>query len=92
MCVMQAVHTVALPNDAVNTFLPPSIALLSRVGTPLLSPLVVVLFFLLHLHSPHISMQVMARAENTVFLRVEVKETNLEIFSVYAFTAKKIAG
>ena len=32
-------------------------------------------------------MQVMARAENTVFLRVEVKETNLEIFSVYAFAA-----
>ena len=49
-------------------------------------------FYLLHLHSPHISMQVMARAENTVFLRVEVKETNLEIFSVYAFTAKKISG
>ena len=37
-------------------------------------------------------MQVMARAENTVFLRVEVKDTNLEIFSVYAFTAKKISG
>ena len=49
-------------------------------------------FYLLHLHSPHISMQVMARAENTVFLRVEVKETNLEIFSVYAFTAKRISG
>ena len=37
-------------------------------------------------------MQVMARAGNTVFLRVEVKEANLEIFSVYAFTAKKISG
>ena len=34
-------------------------------------------------------MQVMARAENTVFLRVEEKESNLEIFSVYAFPAKK---
>ena len=49
-------------------------------------------FFLLHLHSPHISMQVMARAENTVFLRVEEKESNLEIFSVYAFPAKKVSG
>ena len=37
---------------------------------------------LLHLHPPYISMQVMARAENTVFLRVEGKETNLEIFTV----------
>ena len=46
-------------------------------------------FYLLHLHSPHISMQVMARAENTVFLRVEEKDSNLEIFSVYAFPAKK---
>ena len=36
-------------------------------------------FYLLHLQSPHISMQVMARAENTVFLLVEGKETNLEI-------------
>ena len=48
--------------------------------------------YLLHLHSPHISMQVMARAENTVFLRVEEKESNLEIFSVYAFPAKKVSG
>ena len=54
--------------------------------------IIVRLFYLLHLHSPHISMQVMARAENTVFLRVEVKDTNLEIFSVYAFPAKKVSG
>ena len=40
--------------------------------------------FLLHLHPLHISMQVMARAENTVFLGVEVKETKLDIFSVLA--------
>ena len=48
-------------------------------------PLVQVLplfFYLLHLHSPHISMQVMARAGNTVVLRDEVKETKLDIFSV----------
>ena len=48
------------------------------------------LFFLLHLHSPHISMQVMARAENTVFLGVEVKETNLEILQWVSLTAKPL--
>ena len=37
-------------------------------------------FFLLHRHPPHISMQVMVRAQNTVFLGAEVKDTNLENF------------
>ena len=37
-------------------------------------------------------MQVMARAENTVFLGVEVKETNLEIFNGSAHTAAEDEG
>ena len=48
------------------------------------------IFFLLHLHPPHISMQVMARAENTVFLGVEVKDTKLNIFGVHALKAKDL--
>ena len=36
-------------------------------------------------------MQVMARAQNTVFLGVEVKETSLELFSVKA-VRRKISG
>ena len=49
-------------------------------------------FFSLHLHSPHISMQVMARAENTVFLRVEEKESNLEISVCMPSRRKKVSG
>ena len=33
-------------------------------------------------------MQVTARAENTVFLSIEVKEPKLDIFSVFALTTK----
>ena len=50
-----------------------------------------ILFYLFHLHPPHISMQVMARAEHTVFIGVEVKVTNLEIFCVKALR-RKISG
>ena len=35
-------------------------------------------------------MQVMARAENTVFLGVEVKDTKLNIFGVHALKAKDL--
>ena len=35
-------------------------------------------------------MQVMARAENTVFLGIEVKETNLEILQWVSLTAKPL--
>ena len=50
-------------------------------------------FYLLHLHSPHISMQVMARAENTVFLRVEVISRNLQTHCIdFVRKSAKAAG